>query len=146
MPLTVSDRRYYAGLFDGEANISLIKQRTRSFNGYRYRVEVGIGQVHGEILHPLIEEFGGSLYIQSRHRIPNARPIHQLRWFSIKAHNILVSLQPFLRMKQKQAVLALEAIDLLSALRGGRGHRRPYPKRLVEIYEEMKQLNKRGKE
>lgn len=145
MPLSEADLQYYAGFFDGEGSISLIKQRANNFRGYRFRVEVGVGQVHGWILEPLAKMFGGSSWYQRKHSsTTNGRPLLQIRWFSLQSLELLRTLGPYLRLKKRHAEFAIEAQEILSSLRGGRGHGKASPKRLWEIYWELKRLNKRG--
>ena len=149
MPFTRNDVRYYAGFFDGEGSISLIRRNVPTTRrGYRYFVQVSIGQVSKEILEPLRVQFGGSWSYRESRTLPNAKPVWNLRWWGLRSTTILKALLPYLRLKKHRAELAIEARQILSSHRGGRGHRRyeeRYLLRLEEIYMEMKYLNKKGR-
>jgi len=105
------DIAYVAGLIDGEGCIHL---GTR--NGtYRARVTVGMTEVALPLLRELHEQWEGSIYCS---RQPTERWAGAWVWTvqGLPARRLLVELRPHLRLKQKQATLALAVEEIRASL------------------------------
>lgn len=103
---------YAAGLIDGEGCVHLdVPRRTT----YRARVSVGMSQPALGLLTDLQDEWGGTLYQQ---RKATERWAAAWTWHLTgePAVRLLVSVRPWLRLKGRQADLALEVESIRSAL------------------------------
>lgn len=151
MPSNV-DLIWMAGFVDGEGYIGLRKQKHKdNVVGFTFVVTFQIGQVKREPLDIFKSQFGGSIYFRPAYRA-NDRDAFQWMIESLRAGLALERLIPYLRLKAQQARLALEAQNILSSRKGGQHEigthgstPNPYPARLYEIYEELRRLNKRGR-
>jgi len=137
---------YLAGLIDGEGWIGISKhnRKGRSRYPFEFRANVGICLGKGSfILNELKEEYGGSIYFRKK---------RDSRWVDITSWQLagsnckpfLIDLLPYLRIKRTQADLVLEFLDL----QGETGLNALYPKikkRQIEIYNELRLLNAKGK-
>jgi len=105
------DLAYYAGLVDGEGSIVIyLHNKTKNVRGYRYILHMAISNNDREIFEPLKAEFGGCI---SKWPCPPELLGKRLdHWrFGIsqrKCASFLEQLAPYLRIKRKQAELALE--------------------------------------
>ncbi len=82
----------------------------------------------------------GRIYTEG---VPRYRPCYKWKVSCWAALEPLRALYPFLRLKKYHAELLIEAIQLLHARRGGRGHGKPRPARLIEIDNKIRALNRR---
>lgn len=106
---------YFAGLFDGEGSIMIVRQNSPTFMKNRiypyYGVVIRIGMLHEEIIRNLGKFLQyGAVYKEKPYH--HKRPI--VRWMCRRIEEVklfLVELGPFLRVKQPNVILALEFID-----------------------------------
>lgn len=138
---------YWAGFFDGEGYIGIYKYKQN--DGYHkspgYSVVMGLTLTNKKI----VEEFGclfKGFQITRREykRNPNAKT--QYYW-QAKGHTaiaVLKALMPFLKLKKRQAELAIEFYE-----RKGPNPSRPLTNSELQLreeyYQKMRQLNKRGR-
>ena len=103
---------YLAGFFDGEGSISIglnsPKNTPRSKNP-NHTLHVGAGNTNPMIIKYLYDKYGGSFF--TRDAKGNQRKVWQWGISSRRAEKFLQELQPFLRMKQPQANLALAFME-----------------------------------
>lgn len=132
---------YLAGLFDGEGSIMIKKQArpTRTYFSITTHLALveGIG---GNLIKELHHRWGGHYSVRTYNR-PNCRPLHRWHLEDRKAAAFITFIQPHLRLKAAQAMLALELVSLK-----GREHRlsdTTYD-RMTAISLEMADLNRRG--
>ena len=155
--LSTEELAYLAGIVDGEGSISLIRTRqhhrpaehrnSRS-NGNphpgiseRLVLIVAVGMTEGVIPDWLYTEFGGQLH----YRV-NKNPRWKDRWdwtaCSQIGSSFLKAILPYLVVKKHQAELAIEFQNARVT-----GHPLDDVRRLLDesIYEDMRELNSRGK-
>ena len=133
-----------------EGSISLGKSH-RKKGGFYLCPMIMVVNSNLELLRRLADiiEFG-NIYQQRRRKLTISkffrRPMHQ--WHVHKLGHLAIILKeiiPLLPSKEKQSKLLLEYVQLRMKHKG-HGRNAPYGKRELEIYEEMKILNRRGVE
>jgi hypothetical protein len=149
---------WLAALIDGEGSIMLGKRESgpRNLRQPHYRAVVAIANTDFRLMEALVNRVGdGQVY---EHRVSNTRASHNPRknrqWtWRMNANQIRVWLppvRPWLVLKDEQAELLLEALEL-KARYGSEGR---YPNaaqviqirdRLTEIYQAIRALNTRGR-
>lgn len=94
-----------AGFFDGEGSISIISKPPRNVS-VEYHVNVTLTQNNEEVLREVQRRFGGSVYGPWK---TDKNPLKR-QWVACrqKAHEFLLAIRPHLRVKAKQADLAIE--------------------------------------
>lgn len=102
------DLAYIAGFFDGEGSITIHQNWRPSPRGKspNHTLQVSIGNTDPSILIWLHANFGGSLV--SRQSRPRHRDVTQWTVRAASALPFLVAIRPFLRMKKRQADVAIE--------------------------------------
>ena len=122
---------YLAGFFDGEGCVNF----TRSRNTIYPRVL--IVNTNLEVLEEIQAEWGGDIHKASRQA--GWKQSYQLRISWSKAVALLEAIQPFLRLKHRQA----ETVFAWDACREGRGKRFD-PETLELLVSQMRWLNRKG--
>ena len=139
------DFAYAAGLLDGEGYIAASchktksRGRTVSTKGKPYLhcdSRISISMTDKEPLVWFLEKFGGTVYFK-----PTSGKKHKDQWTWVSLGNenkvkLLAGVIPYLKVKQKQAILLLEYVQLK---RLGSTERR------LEIVALCKELNRKGK-
>lgn len=99
------------------------KDKRRSFNSPYFQVVVNVGMADPEVVHWLRDTFGGNVH--SYEPRPGAkRGAHHWRLTAGQAIEFLRQIRPFLRLKHRQAELAIayrEDCRLNHIRHGGRG-------------------------
>lgn len=104
---------YTAGLLDGEGCISIGKH-TPTSGSPQYQLSVRVSQKDGSAIDFLSGNFGGSVNIQSQSKATFATGDKEKDWIyswtveGTKAIFLLKQVLPFLRLKKKQAELAIQ--------------------------------------
>lgn len=131
-----NDLNYFAGFFDGEGSICILKRQTRKTNwNPEYRLQVAIGQNDGATLDWIMNLFGGHLHQVKRD--------DSYYWIvsNRQAYTILKQVNPYLKYKKPQAELAIKFYEDSYLVR-----KNPIPKETLEKREqfsiEMKRLKK----
>lgn len=133
-----TDWYYLAGIIDGEGSI-LIGRGTgydRKRNKYkRYLCQVRVGMTCKPLVDWLQQTFEGGVYFKKSQRIQWK---HQWNWVlgSLRLQELLTRVAPKLKIKQKQAYLALEYLERVQD---------NDPAWRDEMYLKMKALNKKGR-
>jgi len=111
------DLSYIAGFFDGEGSITIHHNCRPSPRGKspNHTLQVSIGNTDPSILILIHKNFGGS--ILARKRRPGHRDVTQWAIRAALALPFLEAIRPFLRMKSKQADVAI-AYQKTKAMRG----------------------------
>ena len=124
---------YFAGFFDGEGYIGLLK-RIRKGKYLEYFIQLSIGQNDGAIVDWIKDNFGGNCYLVKRD--------NSYYWTTSNrdAYNILKKITPFLKYKQPQAKLALQYFD--EQLPRKQALSKEEFERREGIYQELKVLKK----
>ncbi len=94
---------YFAGFFDGEGYIGLLKRQRGKYT--EYFVQISIGQNDGAVMDWIKENFGGNVYLVKRDG--------SFYWTSSnrKALEILKRILPYMKYKKPQAELAIEFFE-----------------------------------
>lgn len=94
---------YFAGFFDGEGYIGLLKRQRGKYT--EYFVQLSIGQNDGAVMDWIKENFGGNVYLVKRDG--------SFYWTSSnrKALAILKRILPYLKYKKPQAELAIDFFE-----------------------------------
>lgn len=100
---------YMAGFFDGEGCIII----TKKIKGSYYVVEVTIGNTNKKPLLLFKKYFDGTLLTAKRRE--HYKIIYTWRIQAKKAEKFLRAITPYLIIKQKKAIIALELRDLFRA-------------------------------
>jgi hypothetical protein len=107
--IDVATLAYTAGLFDGEGSIVIGCGKRADRRAPQYWLQVGITNTHRETIDWLLATFGG--HISDNSHAPSRRkqrPCWAWRVMSNEAAAFLESLLPYLRIKNEQALIALE--------------------------------------
>ena len=109
------DLAYAAGVIDSDGTIVIARRANRAGSSLSWAVKLHVGQVEPEAVELLLELFGGS--IQPRRFKPTAamergRPVHVWSVGARLAGAALEELIPYLRIKRRQAELALRMREL----------------------------------
>ena len=143
--LPAAELAWMAGIVDGEGCIYIVKWSVANRKTPVYIMGVSISVTKGD-LSMFVANFGGS-----KRPILLNHPVHkdQFKWEvkNLKAERFLLAIQPYLKWKHEQAVIALELQRSLS----NRSHGAPVevPVGVLTLrellYQKMAVLNKRGK-
>ncbi len=107
--ITKTDKAYVAGLFDGEGCIHINRWAKALKNGHQYGLLCQIKMCDGRLLTGLHTQFGGNLKLDKRSLLnPKHSDILIWRVECRKAAAFLELLLPYLRLKRKQAELAIK--------------------------------------
>lgn len=112
--LTLSQRGYLAGYFDGEGCVFIQKSR-RTDSGYNYRLCVRFSQAKPEVVRWIHSVFGGSITPRKRNRRGYDEMYHELTLGSSKARRFLECIRPYVIEKREQVELGFgfyEHLDL----------------------------------
>lgn len=108
LPAVVADdpeEGYIAGFIDGEGCISVSK-RTGGKSGVRFQMSVRISNTNKEVLKWMQSIVGGSIY-EHRSKDASRKTSYELCVLSDAAVNLLISIMPHIKVKKRQAELAL---------------------------------------
>ena len=97
---------YMAGLFDGEGHITIIKTSPINSRTPIHCLRVGIGNNHKGVVEMFLEEFGGSNIYEEKPE--KGRLVYKWYITTNKALKFIETIEPFLIVKKKQALLAKE--------------------------------------
>ena len=150
MPTRIEDLAYFAGLFDGEGSIMLVRMH-KSTRTYMPRIVISMTDLPTmEWVHRTFP--GGRLYrfTQSRfRRNENAKPVHRIDWTTAACLPILRGILPYLKTKSAQAHILIGVLELRTQIEAAR---KPYVRRdeaTIVLYEAARErlcaLNKRGR-
>jgi hypothetical protein len=94
---------YFAGFFDGEGYIGLLKRQRGKYT--EYFVQLSIGQKDGAVMDWIKDNFGGNVYLVKRDGT--------FYWTSSNrnALKILKRIFPYLKYKKPQAQMAIEFFE-----------------------------------
>ena len=159
--MTTTERAYLAGLVDGEGCISMFSyqagtyqfgsMRRRGTPKYRTLVRLHIGICYGPVILWIANELGGRPFRRNVSRYnPNTKLIWTIQWSGVRAVAILKLIWPYLRVKRRQAAIAMKWIALSERTRDfkGRWGGPAYPawvtRRRDGYLRRMHDLNRRG--
>ncbi len=104
---------YIAGIVDGEGYIGIVKQRgTGNQISMRYHIQVNIGMTDETLIRWIVSCFPGVLrFYWKKEKIEGRSDAYLAIAMSRKAATFLRAIRPYLRLKARQADLALEFTD-----------------------------------
>lgn len=115
LALTIADRAYIAGFFDGEGYVSLHVARNEKRGASYVRVIVGIAQKRGPMLAWIHEMFGGSLFLYQRNDrgfSSDGGTIHRWTITSMEHVNLFYrAVRPYLRLKGEEFDIAIKTVN-----------------------------------
>ena len=111
----VSRYAYLAGIVDGEGCISALEDKR--FSGQCF-VHLSITQKDGRLIDWLYGTFGGNIFENTTSGFSAGSSCYRWDLYSEKATKLLKKLLPFLRMKKRQAELAIRLQDRLGLCGG----------------------------
>lgn len=161
-------KAWLAALIDGEGSIMLnrrtfseaarVKTSAAVLAKPRYRPVVVVAtNTDMRLFDAIAERVSGQLY---KHQVSNTRESHNprrreqwtYRWNVGQINMYLPSVLPWLVIKKEQAALLLEACSIKERLTPGKGtewrhaeHRDPLLARMDSIYNDIRELNTRGR-
>lgn len=98
---------YLAGFFDGEGSIGITKGHAKEMINPKYELRLTLVNTDKEIMEEIHRLYGG-IFDTRRFEQAKWRTVYQVIWTNTKAEKILNALEPHLRVKKKQAQLALQ--------------------------------------
>ena len=141
------DLSWAGGYFEGEGSFCVCRRK----NGKYYDTSIQASSVDFPLLEHLQKIIGGSIYGSYKPSKSCQKSVWVWNVVSSKQIEITQELLPYLVIKKERAELLIEARTIINSRRGkhkGNQYTKiiydPYPIRLEEIYQRMKQLNKRG--
>ena len=135
---------YIAGFVDGEGYISIYPYvRKDRENQVYYKASFKVSNTNKEIIEWLKSSFGGYIYTRTP-KNPNDNISYTWSLDAKNTESVLKSIQPYLKIKKRQCELVLERIRLRYKQGMGPIKDQTIQKRVVEIYNELRVLNKRG--
>ncbi|HZX14430.1 MAG TPA: LAGLIDADG family homing endonuclease [Thermodesulfobacteriota bacterium] len=139
---------YLSGLFDGEGYIRVNKSQSKKSLKSMQRITpdfdltVGITNSVLEVVEPFKENWGGYIYANKR---DNRKIIFQWIRYGQKAEEMIRLFQPYLIIKQKKAILALEYQEYYNSTKSrGKTKAPEIVKKLDEYYWKFRELNAKG--
>jgi len=143
--LSETDKAYIAAFLDGEGTIGMRRtRRPGGRSGLSYEPYVSAGNTNPTVIAWLHAIFGGALRQRRMGMGGNRKPV--LYQWDVKSRSAVVvceAVQPYLRMKHRQAEILCQLSQRHSP--GGRTTYDPeYWAWLETIYQELKELNRRG--
>jgi intein/homing endonuclease len=137
--------KYYAGIFDGEGNVGIVKSHSKDPNRhYYYTLRAAVTNKSKVLLRRLREEFRGGIY-------PKGKNSDVFRWdtWSNDALSFLETVYPYLLIKSNAVWIAIcfQRYIQIQGRRGGEGRGfLPYELEVREsAYQVMRKINKRSK-
>lgn len=137
---------YWAGFVDGEGTLGITKKKNPDhILGFSYVPYASISHTNLSILQELRSTFGGKIHQYKTHTsaFKNGKQVYQW-WIDSKSmRNFLASIQPYLKLKSKQAKIISNYQELRSK------HYKSYVPKVFwkvaeQAYQELKVLNRRG--
>lgn len=150
-PLSDFNMGYIAGIIDGDGSLVFGKKKRNNFRGFSWSVSLEVTMVNSVVGSYLKEITGLGCFSgpYTKKSTPtkdrsNEKPIYKYYVQSNDVVQLIDVVEPYVILKKKQCAFLKEAQGLLSDLYRVRIPRDRHDARLEEIYQEMKQLNKRG--
>jgi hypothetical protein len=105
---------YVAGLFDGEGWISVARSGRTSKNIIRYTLQIGIANAYLPVLEEVRADFGGTINSQGKTNLQ----VYTWRAATDIAYDFMQAVRPYLRIKARQADLAIEYLEKVKRTKG----------------------------
>jgi hypothetical protein len=143
--LSATEAAYFAGFVDGEGTISVARTKRReSRTGYRFRPYLSVANTNIDVLRSLLTQCGNGRILckYSTFRCcPDRKELYALDLGAAQMRRVLPAIQPYLRVKKRQAELLME---FLSISVYGHQNTEAEWQRVLQIHSELRALNHRG--
>lgn len=148
--LSVSEKAYIAGFFDGEGCFQIIRQRRKDRSSPTYQAIVTVSHTNYEVLEWLKEKYGGKIGYYPCSRGLGVIPVY--RWALTGKKNtqpFVKDIQPFLRLKKDEVKIFQKFLDIVDEewrkKRDRRGYVLPVPAEIIsqreKLYWQLKQYH-----
>lgn len=133
---------YVAGLFDGEGWFQIDRSKRPNGRKLAYQLHARIALRQRHLLEELQAMFGGSIRMASE---ATDRRAAYFSWdvCGEEAAEFAKQVGPHLRLKKEQSIIAF-TFQVLKRMQGNRPHTDESWWLLVDYYEQMKRLNRKG--
>lgn len=143
LPLSETEVAYLAGLIDGEGCIRLQAQRTNKGKYYSFTVSMSIAMVCNPCPLPeLHDKLGGTLSVWDRKK-DGWKDCYRWALYGAKLVPLLQAILPYLKVKHKQCVLAIQYLNWRATY--GRKLGEKGRKIADAFHQKFLALNKRGR-
>lgn len=107
--LSKEEKAYIAGLFDGEGHVFITEDKRPNYKTSLHILRTGVTNTHKETIEWLFSKFPTTLSKRVRHKEhPKWKPCYFWEASSNLAKDFLETILPYLRIKKRQAELAIE--------------------------------------
>lgn len=151
MILTETEKAYIAGVFDGEGNVSVCKNKPNPprWKNPQYQLVAAIANSNRSLLDFVSSKFSGTgsksgPYGPYPSNKANGKPMYYLRFSGKQCKLFLRVILPYLHLKREQAKLALRYPLLSSRTHTDHGITSDQLVEREELFREMKRLNQKG--
>lgn len=137
------DKGYIAGILDGEGSL-VVYMNTQRNGSFRVNTQIRVGMTDKDVIYWLKDVTGLGNISKGKQRNPKWKPAYI--WEVAGGNQVaqlLLSVGDYLKVKKQHANIILELCYILNQNKG-RFKERFEPIRQMEIYWEMKELNKKG--
>lgn len=142
--LTDIDAAYIAGLFDGEGSFIIGKHRNKtahcSKRGFNWELRISCGMTERPALEYIAKLYNKKRLREAKPKDLGGKSCYYLCLFAGELRQTLPQLLKYIKVKKKQGELLLEAITII-----GPSRNEMVDERLDQIYNAMKDLNKKGR-
>lgn len=147
MKLTTTQRAYLAGYFDGEGTFSITKRpEKRSPIGFSYQPYCSVASVNSEVIE-FLQQLVGKGFRVYRPRDGNANDAYEWQLTGIESIiDFINQLIPYLVLKKKVALKLKEFCLSRNGKMKLPRNKRGFTKKELRIFNEIRFLNKRGRE
>ena len=136
---------YLAGIIDGEGTISVSKRYGISRNA-TYFHQFKIGNTDIRLIQWLVDNFGGS-FPKCMKLKGNRKDAYVWCLSGHASYKLLKKVMPYLLLKQKQAIYAIQLYENVSRWNYGATQMPVYKRVLADdLWQRCKELNKRGRD
>lgn len=131
--ISLEDKSYFGGLFDGEGCIILVKEGTKP----TVRLQISLGIMEEYIIKWIHKKFGGRTYkVKDSNMNYWSATSQEAKW-------ILICLEPYLKIKKRRAKIALEFMIFQESHPINKDNRDEIIKNRMEFLEQIRKLNRR---
>lgn len=134
-----TDRAYYAGLIDGEGCIAINKITQKTYKRPGFQLRISVCMTDYRAIRELHDVFGGTIVTSNR---TNGKTAYQWAQTANGALSTLEILQPYLRVKRKQANICIRFQKARQSRKVTRSSNEEWNQENL-YHAEMKKLNER---
>lgn len=150
--MTNEELIYWSGLTDGEGTITISRSlKKKRYKNPLYYLRLSISNTNKAIVEAFVQFFGfvKIFTVKSRYYKEKAKKwklVWNAVYYSVKAYNIIKQLLPYLRIKKRQAEIAIAFQEGKKAYKDSSGLPSEEVVFREGLYQQIIKLNRRGKE